>query len=184
MSPRACMAVRLATSEARRPSALKALPFDLRMRAYVPDTNVWLHATLPIDFASLAPGEDFFVVVPQRVLSELDRKDHEGRGATRKRARQMTMEFRSMMQTGTTGNGVIEALGSDGTIYRFVVDATAPAGASADDVIVVTARIPSADGLEGLVRASMRCHRSHESKIGMYRHVRIARGVVAFLAPD
>ena len=109
------------------------------MKAFVPDTNAWLHATLPIDFPTMADGEEFVVVIPHRVLWELDRHQHEGRGAIRKRARTVLMDIHSMINAGLTTPGGIEAASPGGIPHRLVVDANARPEASADDIIVATA---------------------------------------------
>lgn len=119
----------------------------VRMKAFVPDTNAWLHGKLPLDFAAMAEGEPFKVVVPHKVLSELDDRQHEGRGATRKRARLMVMELRSITRGGVAMAGAIEAEAPDGVPYRLVSDAAAPPNASADDVIVATAASLRSAGL-------------------------------------
>jgi hypothetical protein len=117
------------------------------MKAFVPDTNAWLHATLPIDFPTMADGEEFVVVIPHRVLWELDRHQHEGRGAIRKRARTVLMDIHSMINAGLTTPGGIEAASPGGIPHRLVVDANARPEASADDIIVATAAGLRAEGL-------------------------------------
>lgn len=121
------------------------------MRAFVPDTNTWLHGKLPLDFAAMAEGEPFLVVIPKKVLSELDHQQHEGRGATQRRARRMVMELRTIFQEGVAGAGAIEAIAPDGVTYRLVSDAFVPPNSSADDVIVAAAAALLADGLAAIV---------------------------------
>jgi len=109
------------------------------VKGLVPDTNVWLHGKEPLDFGRLADGDAFVVVVPRRVITELDDLQHEGRATLRKRARQEVMRLRRVLNTGAQVEGGVEATDADGVTYRLVLDATAPPGSSADDVIVATA---------------------------------------------
>lgn len=79
------------------------------------------------------------VVVPKRVLTELDVKQHEGRAGIKKRARQVLMELREIMRSGTSVAGMIESADQAGVRYWFVPDAAAEPPFTADDVIVATA---------------------------------------------
>jgi rRNA-processing protein FCF1 len=109
------------------------------VKALLPDTNFWLHGRRPFDFQLIADGENnFVVVVPRRVLQELDEKQHEGRRSLRNRARDVVFGFRALTKRGHVSNDRIES-SDQGVIYWFVPDAKVEAGTSADVVIIQTA---------------------------------------------
>lgn len=122
------------------------------MKGILPDTNIWLHAREPIDFAAIADGDEFVVIVPHRVLSELDAKQHDARASIRKRARRQLMRLNHIVTTGVQREDGIEASDEGGTTYRLVMDAETPPSATADDVIVATAAALSS--LEPLIVTS------------------------------
>jgi rRNA-processing protein FCF1 len=109
-----------------------------KVKALTPDTNFWLHARLPFDFAMATGSADTVVVVPHVVLSELDKRQHEGRRQAKTRARERVMAFRKLMATGTQKAFGFEATDRDGVIY-WLVPTPAEASGSADDKIVATA---------------------------------------------
>ena len=47
------------------------------VKLLLPDTNFWIDAKRPIDFRGIVRGDSFVVVVPRKVLSELDKHVHE-----------------------------------------------------------------------------------------------------------
>ena len=109
------------------------------VKALVPDTNFWLHAKRPFDFQSIADGDQFMVVVPGKVLSELDKHAHEGRKGIRKRARDVQMGLRKLIPRGRQETGLLETVDESGLTYWFVTDVKVEPGTSADEQIVATA---------------------------------------------
>lgn len=108
------------------------------MKALAPDTNFWLHANLPVDFAAVAGTTDVVIVVPQTVLRELDRHQHEGRRTLKNRARDRVMTFRRLLTGATERSFGLEAIDQDGFTYWLMREPSSATG-SADDRIVATA---------------------------------------------
>lgn len=108
------------------------------MKAIIPDTNFWLHAQLPFDFAAVAGTTDVVVVVPQVVLSELDRHQHEGRRHVKTRARECVMAFSKLMEGSRKRSLGFEATDDTGVTYRLVPTPPSASG-SPDDKIVAAA---------------------------------------------
>ena len=91
-----------------------------RMKAITPDTNFWLHAELPFDFAAAAGMADVAVVVPHVVLSELDKHQHEGRRHVKARARERVLALRQLVRGGAKRPFGYEATDEGGVTYWLV----------------------------------------------------------------